>query len=474
MKQQESIRQQYRRQIPTLFLSLALALSPAADSRAANQLLLARGGSNVEGTWTGVVDLVIDPGFEHARVNVTVDGHRVAQGLTSPHRVVVDFGPEPIQHRITITATGANGRRSQWTETINEGILPFGIQVKAVNPGAGQFEVTATAPPRDPIAAVELWHDGELIDSRMQAPYRFDVPPHVVGSGLVQFSARSKSGEEVADFWSSTGTVLARELQIRTVPIFVSVVDRDGNTHDDIDRSKFRILDNDTEATIVKFGKAFDQPISIALVLDASASMTYSLEKASKAAAEFVEHALKEGDRCSVTAIQDVPRRRQPLTEDREAISAALAELQPSGATALYDAVEAAIRELGGEKRRRAIVVLSDGSDTASLATFKEIEKRSQQAAIPIYFIAYAGADDDGRTLDRLRYLAAQTGGFVATATKDNLADKYGEIEKDLRAQFAITYQISDFGKSNEWRQVRVVIDSPSLSARTIKGYFTP
>ena len=62
----------------------------------------------------------------------------------------------------------------------------------------------------------------------------------------------------------------------------------------------------------------------------------------------------------------------------------------------------------------------------------------------------------------------------MATATQQNLMAKYTEIEKDLRAQFAITYQVSDFGKSNEWRPVRVVVDSPKLTARTIKGYFTP
>jgi hypothetical protein len=51
---------------------------------------------------------------------------------------------------------------------------------------------------------------------------------------------------------------------------------------------------------------------------------------------------------------------------------------------------------------------------------------------------------------------------------------RYGEIEKDLRAQFAITYEVSDFGKSNQWRTVRVLVNSPKLTARTIRGYFTP
>jgi len=65
-------------------------------------------------------------------------------------------------------------------------------------------------------------------------------------------------------------------VQVREVPIFVSVIDRNGVTRDDVDRSLFRILDNGEEAKIIDFGKAFDQPISIALILDASSSMTRS------------------------------------------------------------------------------------------------------------------------------------------------------------------------------------------------------
>jgi VWFA-related protein len=268
--------------------------------------------------------------------------------------------------------------------------------------------------------------------------------------------------------------VHVEELQIRTVPIFVSVVDRHGNTHDDVDRSLFRIMDGDAEAKIIEFGKAFDQPISIALLVDSSASMTYSMKHAAKAASEFVRHALKNGDRCSVTAVQSVPRRKQPLTGDRAVIASALAGIKPEGQTALYDSVASAIRELREEKNRRAIVVLTDGSDTASMWSYEE--ELAREAAIPLYFIAYEGGDldDAARDLDRLRFLAAQTGGFVATATQQNLMAKYEAIEKDLRAQFAIKYQVSDFGKSNEWRPVRVTVASPKLTVRTIQGYFTP
>jgi VWFA-related protein len=293
--------------------------------------------------------------------------------------------------------------------------------------------------------------------------------------GFVQVTARTRSGEEAADFWSASGEVHAESLDVRTVPIYVSVVDRNGNTLDDVDRSLFRILDNDSEGKIVEFGRAFDQPIAIALLVDASASMLGSMRDATRAAAGFVERTLKPGDRCAVFSIRSTPRRELPITDDLAAVARSLTSIEPQGQTSLYDALQTAIRELKDEKRRRAIVALTDGGDTSSISTYEEIEKSAREAGIPLYFIAFNSLDRNAeRDLDRLRYLASETGGFVATASEQNLVSQYREIEKDLRAQFAILYQVTDFAKRNEWRRVRVVLRSPKLIARTIRGYYAP
>lgn len=464
-----------RRTLLNVLFTVTLTLA-ALPLFANTQLVLERGRPVGSEEVSGLVDLAIVPGFDGAKVTVVVDGQQVASHLLAPYHLKVDFGPTAVQHRITVIAHSPKGRRAQWTQTINRGMLPLGLSVKPADLGSGLFRVEATAPKDDPIAIVELWHDGVAIASDREAPYEFQVPRELIVSGFVQVTARTNSGEEAADFWTAEGNVLGRELQIRTVPIFVSVVDRNGETRDDVERSQFRIIDGDSEAEIIEFGKAFDQPISIALLVDASASMTHSMQHAAKAASEFVKHALKEGDRASVTAIQDVPRRRVSLTTDHAAIARALDGVQPQGKTALYDAVASAIRELRDEKNRRAIVALTDGGDTASNWSYSEMQQLAREAGIPLYVIAYSGGldTDPARDIDRLRYVAAQTGGFVATATQQNLMARYQAIEKDLRAQFAITYQVSDFGKSNEWRPVRVVVDSPKLTARTIQGYFTP
>jgi VWFA-related protein len=432
------------------------------------QLLLNR-STSPEGIFTGVLDLTVSPGFEDARVTVVVDGQKVAEGLRSPYHVTVDFGPMAVEHKITVTATGSNGKKVQWHETVNHGHLPLTVKLSPVDLTNRVFEASVTSPQNDPVQAVQFWENGKVLSTLTEAPYRYAIPAENFQQQFVQVTAKTKSGDEAADFWSGSGDVHAESVEVRTVPIFVSVVDRNGATHDDVDRSLFRVIDNGSEGKILEFGKAFNQAISIALILDASASMTYSIADATKAALTFVQRTLKQGDRCTIFSVRDTPRREVPLTADRTSVEKAIANIRPSGRTSLYDAISSAIRELRSEKNRKAIVVLSDGGDTSSVMSFEDIDRLTKEAGIPLYFIAYdSGAPSEPQEVDRMNYLAGETGGFLVTASADNLQAKYSDIEKDLRAQYAILYQITDLAKHNQWRRVRVVLNSPKLTARTI------
>jgi Ca-activated chloride channel family protein len=446
----------------------------AWPAQATTQLLLDRGDSP-RGEIKGVVDLIVVPGFDDARVSVVVDGQKLVDGLRSPYRLTVDFGPSVVEHKIAVTAYTSDKKKLQWHETINRGHLPLSVKLRLVDLTNRVFEASVTSPQNDPVLAVELWQSGKVIGTVNEPPYRFTVPTENFQQQFVQVTAKAKSGEEAADFWSGSGDVHAESVEVRTMPIFVSVVDRNGVTHDDVDRSLFRVIDNGSEAKILEFGKAFDQPISIALILDASSSMTYSINDALKAALTFAHRTLKQGDRCTVFAIRDTPRREVPLTSDRTAIEKAIGAIRPSGRTSLYDAIASAIRELRGEKNRKALVILSDGGDTSSVMSFEDVDRLTKQSGIPLYFIAYdSGEPTQPQEVDRMNYLAGETGGFLVTASAENLQAKYGDIEKDLRAQYAILYQITDLTKHNQWRRVRVVLNSPKLLARTIRGYFAP
>src|SRR5205085_294019 len=206
-----------------------------------------------------------------------------------------------------------------------------------------------------------------------------------------------------------------------------------------------------------------------------SASMTYSMDRASKAATSFVKRTLKPGDRCTVFSVRNTPRREIALTDDHAAIEKAIGAIHAGGTTSLYDAIGSAIREMKDEKNRRAIVVLTDGGDNSSMTSFDEIDRMTKESGIPVYFIAYdSGEPTEVQDINRLTYLAAETGGFLVTASEKNLSAKYGDIERDLRAQYAILYKVVDYAKHGAWRKVRVVLNSPRLTARTINGYFAP
>ncbi|MGZ8867398.1 MAG: hypothetical protein ACXW2P_03565, partial [Thermoanaerobaculia bacterium] len=114
-------------------LSALLILLFAIPATAANQLMLKRGETAERPEYAGVVDLTVDPGFQDARVWITIDGQTIAEGILWPHRVNVDFGPAAIEHKIAITAIGADKRRVQWHETINRGHLPLTVDVKAID-----------------------------------------------------------------------------------------------------------------------------------------------------------------------------------------------------------------------------------------------------------------------------------------------------------------------------------------------------
>lgn len=153
---------QARRSAFLLISTVTLLLASTASAQ--THLLLKRGAQvNHPAEYTGIVDLVIDPGFDSAKVTVVVDGQTVATNLLSPWRLKVDLGSLPVQHTIAIKAVTPKGKRVQWTETINRGNLPLKVTLRPLD--GRTFEAQTTSPQDDPIEVVELWHGGQVVSS---------------------------------------------------------------------------------------------------------------------------------------------------------------------------------------------------------------------------------------------------------------------------------------------------------------------
>jgi Ca-activated chloride channel family protein len=273
---------------------------------------------------------------------------------------------------------------------------------------------------------------------------------------------------------------------IDVVALSVTVLDPQARLLAGLSRDKFSVFEDGVRQDIAYF-ETSEVPLDLALLIDSSVSMESKLTFVQKAAAGFVE-ALREGDRAAVFAFNSYVRPLQAFTADRSLVRQAIQSTTAAGGTALYNAVYVALRAFDkvaedGRVRRRAIVLLTDGEDTASVLTFDDLMAEAKAAGVTIYTIGLH--DEPGRyaaqqtrnyfsTADfTMKQLARETGAkaFFPTGLP-SLAEAYAEIGRELATQYAIGYVSRNPMRNGAFRRVTVrVSDSPGAQPRTRTGY---
>jgi Ca-activated chloride channel family protein len=230
-----------------------------------------------------------------------------------------------------------------------------------------------------------------------------------------------------------------------------------------------------------------NRPISIVLMMDTSASMDEKLPVAQSAAIRFTK-TLRAQDLAQVVQFNDRATVLQDFTSDHEALEAAIHKTEASGPTALHNALYVALKDLGkqkkaGELRRRAIVLLSDGEDTASLVTDDQVLELARKTEINIYSISLRPS----RPADRNRQgfsqaahlltaLAQETGGQVHFPNSlSELDTVYDRIAEELRTQYNLGYVSSNKRRDGKWRRIVVRIpEREEVQIRHKIGYYGP
>jgi Ca-activated chloride channel family protein len=155
-------------------------------------------------------------------------------------------------------------------------------------------------------------------------------------------------------------------------------------------------------------------------------------------------------------------------------------DLKADGTTVLNDAIYQAGADLSKRpEKRRAILVLSDGADTASRKNFDKALKAALSANATIYTVDMSpvdkgpGVQNDG--LAALKNFASKTGGtFVATPGGQGMRDAFKRICEELGQQYTLTYEPINTKKDGKWRSIEVRIARPHLTIRARKGYNAP
>ncbi len=293
------------------------------------------------------------------------------------------------------------------------------------------------------------------------------------------------------------------------VRLNVGVVDDKGRPITSLNKDNFAVYEDGVKQNITKFEPTV-APFSVVMILDMSGSTLGFRETIRQSAYRFVD-ALAPDDRIAVIEFYDKVNLRNDFTTDRRKIANSIAAANGRGKTQLYKALDVALEKLSGEgKRRKAIIVLTDGVDTAMrdgdrdfLGKFKDAEistalkpetaealnrvlNRADAQGITIYPLALPTGDPVKladptpaqvamftAARSRLQILADRTGGTLNAINRlEEMGKIYASVAADLHALYTIEYQPTNAKRDGKWRAIKLETSNPELISRTRQGYF--
>jgi VWFA-related protein len=183
---------------------------------------------------------------------------------------------------------------------------------------------------------------------------------------------------------------------VELINVTATVTDANGRFVSGLRKEDFRLFEDGQEQQITHFNSE-RVPVSLGLVVDTSGSMEgEKWVSARQALNRFLFQLLDRDDEVFLYRFDNQPELIEGWTMDRERIATGLARIRPRGATSLYDAVASAVPlAQTGRHRKKAIVIISDGNDTNSRATVREIKTMIRSSEVLAYAI---GIDTQGLT----------------------------------------------------------------------------
>ena len=265
---------------------------------------------------------------------------------------------------------------------------------------------------------------------------------------------------------------------VGVVRLDVTVVGSDGRFVTDLREDDFELREDGTRQPIASFHRQ-ELPVALVILMDASNSVTDRMPVAQAATKHFVA-TLRPDDDVRIVAFNDRVSVLQELTSDRAALGRAIDAMATGGATALYNALYSTFRSLpapdaGGRPRRRVVVLVSDGEDTASLVWEEQVLELVRRREATVHVIALrAESDASNRSARLLRLLSGESGGEVHhPGSIRDLDSVYARIGDELRSQYTVGYVSSNPAQDGTWRRIELrVRGRKDLQVRHRTGYY--
>ena len=269
------------------------------------------------------------------------------------------------------------------------------------------------------------------------------------------------------------------------VTVSATVRDGKGRLVKDLTKKDFEVVDRGTKRSINEF-RSERAPLSLAILFDVSGSMnTADNMSAAKFAAYHLLSSLEDGrDEAGLFAFDSRLHEVAPFSVDTHALKSALGEVDPFGATSLNDAISAAAERVAVRPMaRRAVVVLTDGVDTASRMTPAEVSAKAAAIDVPVYIIATVSPlDDPGSdhatpgakrqapaSIGTIEDLSRWTGGALYYSSSSASAYQAARsVIDELRHLYLIAFEP---GAEPGWHPIEIRTSQKDFVVRTRGGY---
>ena len=291
--------------------------------------------------------------------------------------------------------------------------------------------------------------------------------------------------------------------------IFFTAADKNKRFVSNLKPEDIRVFEDGQQQDIFTFQTNIDLPLSLAILIDCSASEERTLPDEKEAARAFLENILKPGgkDEAAILSFTGETTLEQGFSGNIERLRRAIDRVEfvpPSGyigggvvvngtppisgtnqalagSTAIWDSVWATSEELIGasaEHTRRAIILLTDGDDTSSRLKMDEAIEAAQKADALIYAIGIGDRYSFNVNEGALKKIAEKTGGRAYFPRHErDLRDAFTQIQRDLREQYLVAYSPKNKNRDGSYRKIEIQIINPELKQQNLKlnyrsGYF--
>ncbi|HET8774366.1 MAG TPA: VWA domain-containing protein [Thermoanaerobaculia bacterium] len=415
-----------------------------------------------------------------ASVEFWLDGKKVATRRSPPYKLDLDFGTVPRARRIRVVALDSHGAPITGDEVVvNTGTDPFRVRIASprIAPklsGPTKVEIDVKVPEGKELGNVELYWNETRVATLFDPPFVQTVNiPGTDGVGYLRAVATLKDPEidPVEDVVMVNTPEYMATVDVHLVELPTTVL-RDGKPVNTLGEDAFKVLDEGQPVKLAKFEHVKDLPLSIGMAVDTSGSMDERMATAREAGAAFFQNVLRKGDKAFLVAFDSQPHIVQKWSPELKDIYSGLAKMRAEESTALYDAVVYSLYNFSGVKGQKALVLVTDGKDTASKFTFEQTLEYAQRAAVPIYAIGIGIRSLEMDTKLKLNRFTAETGGssyYIENVSE--LSAIYRDIQNELRSQYVLGfYPAAEVKPGGKWREVTV--QTAEGKVKTIRGYY--